>query len=240
LRNPFGLSWGPDGKLYVSENGFDTRGSRQIANAPDCLWQIRQGGWYGWPDFAGGIPVTDPQFKPTHAPQPKFILANHPPIEQPLLRTTPHVGLTKVDFSRSEQFGFAGQMFVAAVGDMQPITGNEKRPVGFAVFRVDPKTGHMQRFFAAKQESLGKPYEEYVTTPGPKRLVDVRFSPEDESLYIVDLGAIGVYPTASPVAHPFPGTGVIWRVSRQGAKPAFPTGLTLRPTIIREKAGAQP
>jgi glucose/arabinose dehydrogenase len=239
LRNPFGLAWGPNGKLYVSENGFDARGSRQIANAPDCLWEIRQGAWYGWPDFAGGVPVTDPRFKPTHAPQPEFILAKHPPVEKPLLNITPHVGLTKMDFSRSEKFGFAGQVFCAAVGDMQPVTGNEKRPVGFEVFRFDPKTGQTESFFRARSESLGREYEEYVTTPGPRRLVDVRFSPEEDSLYVVDVGPILVYPSASPVPHPFPNTGTIWRISREGTKPQFPSGITMETIAIQEKAGAE-
>jgi glucose/arabinose dehydrogenase len=238
LRNPFGLAWSQDGKLYVSENGFDARGSRQVANAPDCIWQIHQGGWYGWPDYAGGIPVTDSRFKPTHAPQPEFILAKHPPVEKPLLSLTPHVGLTKVDFSRSEKFGFAGQMFCAAVGDMQPVTGNEKRPVGFEVFRFDPKSGQTESFFRARPDSLGKEYEEYVTTPGPKRLVDVRFSPDEDALYVVDIGPILLLPTASPVPHPFPNTGVIWRISREGSQPKFPSGITMQTTAIHEKAGA--
>ncbi len=30
LRNPFGVAWGPDGKLYASDNGYDERGSRPI------------------------------------------------------------------------------------------------------------------------------------------------------------------------------------------------------------------
>jgi glucose/arabinose dehydrogenase len=28
LRNPYGVAWGPDGRLHVAENGFDARGSR--------------------------------------------------------------------------------------------------------------------------------------------------------------------------------------------------------------------
>ena len=30
---------------------------RPIAKAPDCLWAIKEGAWYGFPDFAGGEPV---------------------------------------------------------------------------------------------------------------------------------------------------------------------------------------
>lgn len=44
LRNPFGLAFDSSGQLFVAENGFDERGSRPIANAPDTLWAVRQGG----------------------------------------------------------------------------------------------------------------------------------------------------------------------------------------------------
>ncbi|HYF01558.1 MAG TPA: PQQ-dependent sugar dehydrogenase, partial [Planctomycetota bacterium] len=96
LRNPFGVFWGPDGKLYASDNGYDERGSRPIANAPDVVWTVKQGAWYGFPDYAGGRPVTDERFKPKHGPQPKFLLEDHPPVEAPLLTRTPHAALTKI------------------------------------------------------------------------------------------------------------------------------------------------
>jgi glucose/arabinose dehydrogenase len=28
LRNPYGVQWGPDGQLYVTDNAYDERGSR--------------------------------------------------------------------------------------------------------------------------------------------------------------------------------------------------------------------
>jgi glucose/arabinose dehydrogenase len=55
---------------------------------------------------------------------------------------------------------------------------------------------------------------EYVATAGPKRPVDVRFSRDGESLYVVDFGAMAVIKTAiGPVPRPFPNTGAIWRIS---------------------------
>lgn len=62
LRSPFGVMWGPDGTLYATENGFDVRGSRPIANDEEDICIIRQGAWYGWPDYAMGVAVTDPRF----------------------------------------------------------------------------------------------------------------------------------------------------------------------------------
>ncbi|MBW3628786.1 MAG: PQQ-dependent sugar dehydrogenase, partial [Gemmatimonadetes bacterium] len=64
LRNPFGVRWGPDGRLYASDNAYDERGSRPIANALDNVWVIRQNAWYGWPDFSAGLePLTDDRFE---------------------------------------------------------------------------------------------------------------------------------------------------------------------------------
>lgn len=59
FRNPFGLAFAPDGQLYVTENGFDNRGSRPVWGAADFLWRVEEGLWYGWPDFAGGQALTD-------------------------------------------------------------------------------------------------------------------------------------------------------------------------------------
>lgn len=237
FRNPFGV-WGLDGILYATDNGYDERGSRPIANAPDCIWRVKKGGWYGFPDFAAGIPVTDPQFRPANGPAPEFLLKVHPRlVEQPLVRLPPHAGVTKLDLSHNSRFGFEGQIFAGEVGDMQPITGNGKRPVGFQVVRIDPMTGDTAPFFRARVETLGGPYMEYVTTPGPKRPVDVRFSREGDALYIADIGAIMVYPSATPSVRPFPGSGVIWRISRETLQPNFPIGISFIPGKNNQAVG---
>lgn len=233
LRNPFGLSFGSDGQLYAADNGYDDRGSRPVGNAPDVIWRVKQGAWYGFPDFVGGVPITDPQFQPSNGAKPEFLMKNHPPVEQPIARLTPHVGVTKMDFSRNSQFGFEGQIFVGEVGDMKPVTGTGQRPVGFEVARIDPRTGQATPFFRAKRETLGKQYMEYVTTPGPKRPVDVKFSREGDALYVADIGAILLYPTPSPMPHPYPGSGVIWRISREGAQSTFPGGISLGPAAVK-------
>ena len=78
---------------------------------------------------------------------------------------------------------------------------------------------------------------EYVTTPGPKRPVDVRFSREGDALYVADLGAIMVYPSARPTPHPFPGSGVIWRISRDTRQLQFPIGISFIPGKANEAVG---
>ncbi len=239
LRNPYGLAWSADGQFFVADHGYDERGSRPIANAPDVLWQIKQGAWYGFPDFAAGVPVTQPQFKPEKAAAPEFLLKNHPPVEQPFLTLAPHGGVTQMDFSRSSGFGFEGDLFLGQVGDMQPITGNDARPVGYQVLRINRGTGRAEVFFRTRQDKLGPNYLEYVTTPGPKRPVDVRFSPDGNALYVVDIGAIMIYPSPTPSPRAWPGSGVIWRISREGVPSSFPAGMTLGPGTI-QFAAAKP
>jgi len=237
FRNPFGV-WGLDGILYATDNGYDERGSRPIANAPDVIWQVKKGAWYGFPDFAGGIPVTDPRFKPAHGPAPEFLLKWHPrTLDHPLTMLPPHAGVTKIDFSRDNRFGFEGHLFVGEVGDMQPMTGHGQRPAGYQVVRVDPMTGETSWFFRARAETLGGPSMEYVITPGPKRPVDVRFSREGDALYVADLGAIMVCPSVRPTPHPFPGSGVIWRISRDTRQLQFPIGISFIPGKVNEGAG---
>jgi glucose/arabinose dehydrogenase len=44
FRNPYGLAFHPDGRLFVTENGPDDRGSRPVSG-PDNFYEVVQGGW---------------------------------------------------------------------------------------------------------------------------------------------------------------------------------------------------
>lgn len=46
LRNPNGLAWAPDGRLWTVVNERDELGSDLV---PDYLTSVRDGGFYGWP-----------------------------------------------------------------------------------------------------------------------------------------------------------------------------------------------
>lgn len=261
LRNPYGLMWSPDGILYATENGFDIRGSRPIANDKEDVYVIEEGGWYGWPDYAMGLPITDPRFKPADHPQPQFLLDDHPEVVQPWLTFPKHSAIAKIDFSDGPTFG-AGQMFIAFFGHMSPMTGKAPdQHGGHRVVRIDPATGATETFFAPQhgnhhdgghhggsshgdeqaasapadqgehqshsatsdghQQRDGEQLDESVSA-GPRRLLDVCFSPDGEALYIADFGAMIIKDGVVPVPH----TGVIWRVVAQDV-PAdqLPTGL---------------
>lgn len=220
LRNPFGVMWGPDGQLYATDNGYDERGSRPIANALDNIWQVRQGGWYGFPDYSSGIPVTDPQFRSDRGKRLKFLMKDHPPVEKPWLTRPLNAAVTKLDFSTSANFGYKGQMFVAEVGSVTPITG-DPNSTGYSVIRIDPATKEVQPFLSNRQP--GPAGMEYVSTAGPRRPVEVKFSPDGTTLYVVDIGVIhGDVAGAGPFPQPVPGTGVIWRITKDGTTASDP------------------
>ena len=60
LRNPYGVAFDLRGQLFATEHGSDERGGRYIVGDFDDLYEIREGAWYGWPDFASGIRLDEP------------------------------------------------------------------------------------------------------------------------------------------------------------------------------------
>jgi glucose/arabinose dehydrogenase len=228
FRNPYGVAWAPDGKLYVADLGFDERGSRPIANAPDVLWTARQGGFYGWPDYAAGIPVTDARFKSSRGEAPTMLLKNPPPVEKPWVVLAPHTSPTKIDVARGGKFGFDGDLFVGQFGSGAPVVAPGEATVGPQLLRVSAKTGEISGFFRVKDEARGpKPYAE-VATAGPKRPVGVRFSKDGSAMYVADVGGFAAYAAgAGPVVRPFPATGVLWRITRENAPQAGPANLSV-------------
>jgi hypothetical protein len=72
-----------------------------------------------------------------------------------------------------------------------------------------------------REELHGGEGLEYVATAGPKRIVDLKFSPAGDALYVVDIGPIHYARGAEgPKPMAFPGTGVTWRVSKSAEKPS--------------------
>jgi glucose/arabinose dehydrogenase len=190
LRNAFGLGFLPDGRLLAVDQGADDRGSRPIGDAPDLLFEVRPGAWYGWPDFIDGEPVTHERFCPTRGPAPRFLFANHaelPPPERALLAFPSHAAAVKFDV------GHDGQIYVALFGDERPMTAPPGPRCGRAVARVDPRDWSLHPFINGVLE----------------RPIDIRFRPCDGTLHIVDFGQFemdskGVVATAD--------SGKLWRV----------------------------
>jgi glucose/arabinose dehydrogenase len=216
FRNPFGLAFAPDGSLYATDNGYDDRGSRAVFGSADVLWRVQNGAWYGWPDFSESRPVyEDPvwgdHYRVPGKDTPPRLLAEPPgkPPEPSALFPV-HSSADGIDFSRSAEFGFVGQAFVALFGDQSPAVGKTVAPVGFKVVRVDLKTGVITDF-AANQGKEGGPASK-LRAGGLERPLAVRFDPSGRSLYVVDFGLLTV---KDQDMKPWPNTGAVWRISKQ-------------------------
>lgn len=237
LRNPYGVKWGPDGSLYVADNGYDERGSRPIANAKDNIFQVKEGGWYGFPDYSSGIPVTDARFRSKRGPKIKFLMKDHPPVEQPWMTRPENAAITKFDFSNSDNFGFRGQMFLAEFGSGTPLTAADPNTHGYSVVRIDPATKQAEPFLSYRAPA--KDPQQKSVTAGPRHPVEAKFSPDGETLYVVDIGVIGFAQAgAGPFPVPVPGTGVVWRITREERTAASPpANLSAMPpkTFSKEK-----
>ena len=196
LRNAYGLGFLPDGRLLAVDQGADDRGSRPIGNAPDLLYEVVLGGWYGWPDFIGGEPVTDPRFRPERGPAPTFVLSNHhelPPPRRPLASFPPHAAAVKFDV------GPAGDLFVALFGDEAPMTAPPGPRVGRGIARVDVHSGTVHP----------------VDTPPFARPIDVRFSPQGD-LHVLDFGRFEMTEAGVDAQ---PGTGAVYRLTATRRSP---------------------
>jgi glucose/arabinose dehydrogenase len=212
FRNPFGLAFGPDGDLYVTDNMYDRRGSRPVFGAGDLLWRVEPGAWYGWPDYYGDRMLGD-DHRPPGVSAPARLLAEHPGTPPaPLARLGVHSSSNGLDVSTSEAFGYVGEAFVAQFGDLAPTVGKVLGPVGYKVVRVDPETGVIHDF-ASNFAEAGGPASR-LGTGGLERPVDVAFDPEGDALYVVDFGVMTVDDGPEPRA----GTGVLWRIERGGRR----------------------
>ena len=207
IRNAFGLGFLPDGRLLAIDQGADDRGSRPVANVPDFLVEVKEGAWYGWPDFMGATPITDPRFTPVTGDPPSFILANHdklPAPEEPLVEFVSHTAATKfaVDPHANGEV-----LAIGLFGDETPMTAAPGSPqVGRALVLVS--TSDWQ--------------QHVLTTEAIKRPIDVQYHPVDGSLWVVDFGAFEMAQRSSGIEVVADATsGCLWRVDH---RPEFPTG----------------
>lgn len=209
FRNPYGLSFNDQGELYITENGYDDRGSRPVWGTGDYLWKIETGKWYGWPDFAGGHELNKGHLKVPGKGIPEKILAGYPEVPpSPVAIFAVHSSSNGFDFSRSDDFGFKGEAFVAQFGDMSPKVGKVLHPVGFRVVRTNTQTGTILDF-VVNRDNIAPASK--IPSHGIERPVAVRFSPDGKSLYIVDFG---IMLTGKDGPRPIEKTGVIWKVSK--------------------------
>jgi len=222
LRNPYGLAFAPDGRLYATEHGMDDRGGRYIVGDLDDFYEIRPGQWYGWPDFASGIRLDDPQWGEGgqgRAPVLAQFPDPHPP--KPLVSFEPHAAANGVCFSADPQFGFEGDAFVALFGDIAPVTTPRLAyPRGYKIVRIDMRQKKIFDFAANRIEGPAS----LLRHGGFERPSHCAFGP-DGALYVVDFGKIQIAPEVGGV-RVVAGTGALWRIrptgGARGTKPPKP------------------
>ena len=215
LRNPYGLAFSPDGRLFATENQFDDRGSRPIFGAGDLLWEIKQGSWYGWPDYFAGMRVNNAnRFRAPGKHSPTFLLAGHPGVPpKPAAVFGVHASADGFDFSHDLSFGDVGDAFVAEFGDLAPATGKVEAPVGFRVSRVELADGAVHPF------AVNRGHEDAPASAlgsgGLERPIAARFDPTGHALYVVDFGQML---TGRNGVQPVENTGVLWRITREDSR----------------------
>jgi glucose/arabinose dehydrogenase len=210
LRNPFGMAFAPDGRLFVTDNAYDERGSRPVFGSGDYLWHVKSGAWYGWPDYAGGRPLAMARFTAPGKEPIAPVLAEAPSVPPPpSAEFGVHSSSTGLDFARNPAFGHVGEAFVAQFGDMAPAVGKVLFPVGFKVVRADPATGVVADFATNEGKKHGP--ASALGRGGLERPVAARFNPAGDALYVVDYGVMVVGEGGPSVRKH---TGVLWRISR--------------------------
>jgi glucose/arabinose dehydrogenase len=194
VRNAYGLGFLPDGRLIAIDQGADDRGSRAVGHAPDLLFEVKPGRWYGWPDFIGGVPVTDERFLPERGEPPTILLTDHdqlPPPEKALLEFPPHAAAVKFDVVPPAG-AHAGDLYVALFGDEVPMTAPNGPLVGRRIARVDSRTWTL-----------------HPLAPGPsRRPIDVQIDAASGWVYVLDFGQFEMTDTGVDADA---GSGALWR-----------------------------
>jgi hypothetical protein len=195
--------------LTFDGDGVAERGNRHIIGDLEDFYEIVEGAWYGWPDFASGIRLDDLHCgEGGRGREP--VLAEHPDPHPPKpFATFPmHSGPNGVGCCRDAAFGFLGDAFVALFGDLTPVTARLPEPAGFKVVRVDTDTGEVVDFAVNK---INGPASR-LPHAGMERPSHCQFGP-DGSLYVVDFGEVSIAPEKGGI-RVWEGTGALWRSRR--------------------------
>lgn len=239
----FHQEFGPDGRLYFSNNSGNPIPGRPVYDDWETIYVLEEGAWYGWPDYYSSVPITDqrfrrpqdPQFKEKKMPMEvishKFALteetrqrllkgAQTPP--EPLDRITPHAAAQGFVFA-PKGWGFdENDILLAEYGAVIPYEVAKSKLDGFQVSRVNLKTGKREPFMWNKS---GKPASAAPGQPAPQgqgleRPLRVEVGP-DGALYVVDFGVFDVSPKPKdkPTKMSFADSGVIWKVTRTQQQP---------------------
>lgn len=208
FRNPYNVKFDLYNRLFVSNQGYESRGSRPIDNALDELQILIPGTWYGWPDYSGGESVTLPRFSAPNVPPLENLLTNHPSVPpKPFAVFPSRSNIMGFDFNNNPDFGEVGDIYIANFGS----TGEDTQEkniysiTGHRISKVDMFTGQVSTFAINKS---GFPAS-YIEEGGFGRPTDVAFGP-DGAMYISDFSTT----VEEDISVHVPNTGVIWKVTK--------------------------
>jgi glucose/arabinose dehydrogenase len=206
LRNAYGLGFLPDGRLLATDQGADVRGVRPVWNCPDFLYEVKQGAWYGWPDYFGGLPIDHPRYRAPDGSAQPFVLAAHdtlPPPQRALAEFAINACAVKFAVIPPGQ-AHAGDLLVAQFGDERPMTGPVGPQVARDLVRVSTRDWRIH------------PVSYPAAVERPLRPLDVAYSPDGRWVYVVDFGAfefIADVHAASKRIEARAGSGRVWRIA---------------------------
>jgi glucose/arabinose dehydrogenase len=238
IRNSFHQEFGPDGRLYFSNNSGNPIPGRPVYDDWETIYVMEEGAWYGWPDYYSSVPITDPRFTKPEDPQfkdkkmpmdiiehkfaldeatRKRLLKGRETPPEPLVRIPPHAAAQGFTFPQ-KAFGFSdNEILLAEYGAVIPYEVAKSKLDGFQVSRIDLKTGKREPFMWNKS---GKPASAAPGQPAPQgggleRPLRLEMGP-DGALYVVDFGVFDVNPKPKDkkTKMSFANSGVIWKVSR--------------------------
>lgn len=237
LRSSFGYRFSPDGRLITTMNSANPMPPRGLYFDYEPIYEIKEGEWYGWPDFYSGIPITDERFefkdevrkfaltKETHR---KLLKGRDLPL-QPIAKMPVHTAAQGMVFGNEAlgvpeedilvaEFGtiipfFKGEKYHPNLPKGVPEEGDAPEGVsynwpGFKVQRVNLQTGEVYNFIFNESRVPASATE---NAGGLERPIQMEWSPDGE-LYIVDFGIVEFNDNGMS-AHPF--TGVLWKVSKE-------------------------
>jgi hypothetical protein len=110
-----------------------------------------------------------------------------------------HASANMFDFSRSDDFGFKGDIFIAETGSIPTGTGASSL-TGFKVARVDRSSGTVTDFVTHPTNTTAVIF----AAGGFNKPIDVRFHRGE--MFVVDFGIFAPAPTT-------PNSGKIWKVT---------------------------
>lgn len=233
LRNPYGIAFHPDGRLFATEHGIDERGERYIVGDLEDFYEIREGAWYGWPDYASGVRLDDPHWGGKgRNREPLLADPPDPDPPKPFVSLPPHAAPNGVDFCRDPAFGFEGDAFVALFGDVAPVTARPMAPVGFKVVRIDMRSREVVDFAVNK---INGPASK-LPHSGFERPAHCQFGP-DGALYVVDWGQIDIAPEVGGIRMPLE-SGALWRIRRTSGPVGPPPRARQVPLYLLQALGA--